>query len=269
MPNNDIRFDPNDTAYDLMTDDGLSMELASLDHRRQYDVHQAIWWNTDTPIPMAKRLRKERKLKLAVPVVWKTAPKYILDDLLSHQVNCWHNYQTIEGKELKEYMKSRQFLSDMRALVPHFQICRDNNVSEARRKANVLLSDRPSKIRDIVVSWREEPADLLFSPIASTNPYARIIWLDPALKEAPQELLNWVVYHEFCLIVSTSLVNGRPKKNMMVPLEERFEHMEEILDVMDVMGYHFEHDMRRYEQRKEEDSASKDQESQAREVPLP
>ena len=249
------RYD-KERGYSVESDEGLSVEMARMDVNSRYDVHQAIWWNTDTPIPMAKRMRADRRMKLAVPLVWKSAPRDILDELLRTQVGAWHNYATIEGKVLREYMRSKQFVNDLRKLSPPIAIARDACVSEARREANVLLSDRPSKTKDIVVCWREEGADLLFSPIASTNQYARVIWLDPVLKKVPQDVLNWVVYHEFCTIVSLSMGNGKPKKHMLALLEERFPDRASATAVLDAEGYRFEYDTRFYEQRKDSDNPS-------------
>lgn len=243
-------------AYDLNTDDGLSMAVALADKKNIYDEHQAIWWNTDTPIPQVSRLRKERKFKMALPVVWRTAPDYVLQNLLEAQVNCWHTYSVLEGKDIKAYVISRQFIMDMRKLIPPFTICRDGEVATARRRANMLLSDRPGKVKDTIVSWRDEPADLVFSPIASTNIYARVIWLDPALKDADQEMLDWVVYHEMCTIAAMAYTKGIPKATMLKLLEDRFPNKDAIVERMDVMGWNLQYDTRYYQSRDKKDKTA-------------
>ena len=249
-----IQHEKNDPSYDIHTDEGLSRLVSVLDAHKRFKMHQAIWWNTDSPLPLKTATPSTGVFKLAVPIVWRSAPMDILSGMLTQQVNSWHGYPTLEGKVLKDYMTSRKFITDLRRFTPPFTICRDPQVSEGRRNANILLGDRPSKTKDIIVSWRSDYADLLFSPIAGTNVYARVIWLDPALKEAPQEVLNWVVYHEFCIIVASSLVNGKPKKTMMTQLEARFPGLEMAQDIMDSEGWRFTYDMRTYELRKAEDS---------------
>ena len=210
-----IQHEKNDPSYDIHTDEGLSRLVSVLDAHKRFKMHQAIWWNTDSPLPLKTATPSTGVFKLAVPIVWRSAPMDILSGMLTQQVNSWHGYPTLEGKVLKDYMTSRKFITDLRRFTPPFTICRDPQVSEARRNANILLGDRPSKTKDIIVSWRSDYADLLFSPIAGTNVYARVIWLDPALKEAPQEVLNWVVYHEFCIIVGPSGAGKTTLLNML------------------------------------------------------
>ena len=239
-------------AFDIDTDEGLTMLIATLDESNVYDEHAAMWWDTDTPIPMCNRNRKMRKFRIAVPIVWKAAPRETLELMLKQQVECWHNYPTLEGKELKTYLTSQKFVKDLRRLVPHYiaNQAEDPMIRTAMRNMRMLLSDRPSKTKDIVVTWREEPADLMFSPVVSTNMYARVIWLDPVLLEEEQEFINWVIYHEVCTMCSLSYVNGRPKKTQLMTLEVRFPRMNVWLDHMDARGWTFEYDSRRYEYRK-------------------
>lgn len=244
----------NDFAetFNIDTNEGLSMQVAILDTKGIYDEHAAMWWDTDSPIPMCRRNRTARKFKIAVPVVWKSAPEDVLELMLQQQVECWHNYPTLEGKPLKTYLQSQKFVKDLRRLIPQYvpNHAKDPMIRTAMRNMSILLGDRPSKIKDIVVTWREEPADLMFSPVASTNQYARVIWLDPVLLEEEQEVINWVIYHEVCTICSLSYANGKPKKTQLKLLEGRFPRKEMWDEYMDSRGWTFEYDTRRYEYRK-------------------
>lgn len=235
-------------AFNIDTDEGLTMQVAILDDKGLYDEHRAMWWDTDSPIPLCNRDRKHRKFRIAVPIVWKAAPEDTLSLMLQQQVLCWHNYPTLEGKELKTYLQSQKFVKDLRRLVPHYVASQTEtaDIRNAMRKARMLLSDRPSKTKDIIVTWRDEPADLMFSPIASTNPYARVIWLDPALMDEDTEMLDWVIYHEMCVMCALSYTNGKPKKTGLITLEDRFPYKERVVERMDALGWSFEYDTRKY-----------------------
>lgn len=228
----------------LYTDEGLSLAFALCDRNDKYDGHQAMWWNTDTPLPMVKRQEVKRQFKIAVPIVWKLAPREILEEFIDMEVNIWHHYSTIEGYNMKEYLKSEQFVNSMRKILPPHPTAKESCVMHAKLRMWTLFKDRPKKSSNIIVAWRPEPADLVFSPVVTTNRYGRVIWLDPVLIDAPQEMLDWIVFHEVSVILSMSYVTGRPRGQKMLYFERRFEHHEDIQMAMDAAGYNFEYDTR-------------------------
>lgn len=228
----------------IYTDEGLSMAFALCDRDNRFDGHKAMWWNTDTPMPMVSRKTAKRQFKIAVPIVWKLAPREILEEFIDMEVNIWHHYSTIEGYNMKEYLKSEQFVNSLRKVLPPHPVAKESCVLHAKMRMWELFKDRPRKSSNIVVAWRSEPADLVFSPIVTTNRYGRVIWLDPVLIDAPQEMLDWIVFHEVSVILSMSYVTSRPRGQKMLYFERRFPNHEEIQVAMDAAGYNFEYDTR-------------------------
>lgn len=240
-------------ALDLMTDEGLTMALTLADKGNRYRTHEAMWWNTDVPIPMVKRIPSEGVVRMAVPVVWKATNKDMIMLLLTDQVTSQDNYNTIYDKRLRDYMKTPLFVKAMRRYVPPFDPKRDAVLDKAMRRTRLLLNDRPSKIASVKLSWREPGADLLFSPIAMCNTFAQVIWVDPLLKDEDPALLEYIVYHEFCVYCSTSYVTGKVKGHQLRVLHERYKDEGPMLDALDVMGWMLDYDPRYYQRRDETD----------------
>lgn len=233
-----------DTGDKWQTDDGLSVELGWMDKAGCYLHHEAIWYATDSPVPIVRRMVAKRTIRAAVPIVWRTAPREIVDALLDSILRSKVNSQMVFPKAVADYMESEEFLEAMRGLLPPTDD-RDTALWNAVKNARMLLSDRPRKFKNIRISWRSEPADLNLSPVVNSNYYAQTIWVDPVLKDAGMGVLCWVVYHEFCMTVSLNKCRGIVSKKKLQPLLDRYEgDIGPINDVLDAMNWRLPYDSR-------------------------
>lgn len=247
-------------AFRMDCDEGLSAILAAMDTSGRYDTYKAIWWDTDAVVPAIRRSAKDRTFRLAVPIVWQSAPKEIIEEMFRILTDPTVYYATLRGKTLKNYLTSKEFIKNLRQIIPDHEEAKDPRIFAAVQRAKDLLYDRPSKVSNILICWRTEPADLFYSPIASVHPYARIIWLDPAMREAPKDLFDWIIFHAMCHIATFRTPSGRPHKKRMMRLLDRWEDHAEQEDMMDVIGWWVEYDLRYLQSENGEDGEAEEDE---------